>query len=153
MPHQISIGLDIISQLTKVLNLNTANSKLNYKQDFNWTDGNGASQSQAIFHDKRTLSAGASEDLDLAGSLIDAFGDTIIFTKLKALFVKADAANTNDVRLGGAASNAWVNWVGDAADVVVVKPGGLLVLIAEDSTGYVVSAGTADILKVENSAA
>ncbi len=153
MPHQISIGLDLISQLTKVFDLNTANSKLNYQQDFNWTDGSGASQSEAVFHDKRTLSASATEDLDLAGSLVDAFGDTITFTAIKALIVKADATNTNDVHVGGAASNALVNWVGDATDIVVVKPGGLLALIAEDATGYTITAGTADILKIANSAA
>ncbi len=37
-------------------------------------------------------------------------------------------------------------------DTVKVKPGGAIALVAPDATGYAVTAGTADQLKVANSA-
>jgi hypothetical protein len=59
--------------------------------------------------------------------------------------------NTNNVLVGGAASNAWVGWVGDVTDVVKVKPGGTFVWIAPDVNGGAVTAATGDLLKVANS--
>lgn len=63
----------------------------------------------------------------------------------------AAAANTNNVVVGGAASNGFINWVGDATDVINVRPGGVFMLVAPDSTAYAVTASTGDILKVANS--
>lgn len=114
--------------------------------------GTGANQANAMFADTRTLTASSTENLDLAGVLTDAFGATLTFTKIKAILVMAASGNTNNVILGGAASNAFVNWVGDATDTVVVRPGGCFMLVAPDSTAYAVTAGTGDILKVANSA-
>jgi hypothetical protein len=55
------------------------------------------------------------------------------------------------VLVGGAASNAWLGWVGDVTDVVKVKPGGSFVWIAPDVNGGAVVAATGDFLKVANS--
>ena len=54
--------------------------------------------------------------------------------------------------VGGAGSNGFTSWVGDATDVVKVKPGGALILVAPDATGYAVTAGTGDLLTITNSA-
>jgi hypothetical protein len=116
-----------------------------------FSSGTGANQASNVFHDTRTISASSSENLDLAGSLTNAFGDTLTFTKIKAIAIHADAGNTNDVQVGGAASNAFNTWVGDDTDIVAVKPGGTLILVAPNSSGYAVTADTGDILKVANS--
>ena len=41
--------------------------------------GSGASQYDLVWHDTRLLAAGASEELDVAGGLTDAFGNTLTF--------------------------------------------------------------------------
>lgn len=114
------------------------------------TDGTGEYQAQLLWNDTRQLAASASESLDLAGGLTDAFGLTLTFTAVKALIVEAAAGNVNDVVVGGAASNGFATPFGDATDAVKVKPGGKLVLIAPE-TGYAVTASTGDLLKVANS--
>jgi hypothetical protein len=67
--------------------------------------------------------------------------------------VVASSANTNNVLVGGAASNQFINWVGNSSDIVVVKPGGILFLYTPTDPGYAVTAGTGDLLKIANSGA
>ena len=121
--------------------------------DFVVTDGAGAGEMDLLWSDQRTLSASATEDLDLYGSLVDSFGTTMSFTRMRLLVVKAADDNTNNVVIGGAAANTMLNWVSDATDKVVVKPGGILYLYAPDTTGYAVTSGTGDLLTITNGGA
>jgi hypothetical protein len=123
------------------------------KYEFTWPSGVGADQADRLFTDTRTLAASTSESLDLAGVLTDAFGALITFSRINALIIAAAAANTNNVLVGGAAANQFINWVGDPTDIVTVRPGGLLMLVARDTTGYAVTAATGDLLKINNSGA
>jgi hypothetical protein len=50
--------------------------------------------------------------------------------------------------MGGAASAAFTNWVGDITDTVVLRPGGLALFVAPDLTGYEI--GTNDQLRLTN---
>ena len=116
------------------------------------SSGTGANQASNLYHAERTLTASATENLDLAGSLTNGFGVTLTFTAIKAVLIRAKSTNTNNVQVGGAASNAWATWVADSSDIVSVKPGGTLLIVAPDATGFAVTAATGDILKVANSA-
>lgn len=143
--------LKINSTLLNPLNLNTADDPVAKDYTQNLSNGTGANQASQQWHDQRTLAASASETLDLAGVLTNAFGQTVTFAKIKAMIIHAAPANTNDVLVGGAASNAWLGWVGDVTDIVKVKPGGTLIWVAPDVNGGAVVSGTGDILKVANS--
>lgn len=114
--------------------------------------GTGADQADLVFADTRTLAASTSENLDLAGVLADAFGQTLTMVEVVAILVAPAEGNTNDVLVGGAASNAFAALFGDATDKLVVKPGGLALLAAPGNPAYAVTASTGDILKVANSA-
>jgi hypothetical protein len=116
------------------------------------TTGTSADQADLVFADTRTLAASATENLDLAGSLVDAFGNTLTFVEVCAILIVASDANTNDVVVGGAASNAFSGIFGDATDKLVVKPGGMALIAAPVNPAYAVVAATGDILKVANSA-
>lgn len=131
--------------------LGSAAYNINYGQSYAYAQGNAANQAKLVWSDTRTLTASSTESLDLAGSLVDAYGATVTFTSIKGIIVSAHSANTNNVLVGGAASNAFVNWVGDATDVIVVRPGGSFALFANDATGYAVTASTGDLLKIANS--
>lgn len=123
-----------------------------FSPNYVFADGTGADQIKNIFADTRTLTASANEDLDLAGGLTNALGQTITFTKIRGILVRAAAGNTNNVIVGGAASNQFVTPFGGTAHTVTVRPGGLLVMVANDATGYAVTAGTGDLLRIANSA-
>lgn len=114
------------------------------------TPGTAAGQADLVFADTRSISASASEDLDLAGGLTDPFGVTLTFAKVKAIYIQAKATNTNDVVVGGAASNGFAGPFGGTTPTVSVKPGGVL-LIAHPGAGWTVTASTSDLLKVANS--
>lgn len=122
--------------------------------DADWTtllsSGTGANQASNIYTARRTLASGATENLDLYGSLTNAFGVTLNFTKIKAIMVKADSANTNDVQVQRASSNGVPLFMA-ASDGVQLRPGAWFVYVQPDSSGIAVTSGTGDILTFTNS--
>ncbi len=143
----------LLAILTNPLDLNTAESKLNFRETIELANGTGANQSDRIFHDQRTLAASSAEDLDLAGALVDAFGNTLTFSAIKGMIFRADPANTNNVQVGNSGVNGFVNWVGDASDLINIKPGGIFCLLDPTAGGYPVTPGTGDLLHVANGGA
>lgn len=145
-----SMKLSVSGTLTKDIDLGTLTYTLPYAYSLTVSNGTGANAANMMWTDTRTISASSSEDLDLAGSLPNAFGDTITFTRVKGLIIEAASTNSNNVVVGGDGS-AWATWAGNANDVVNVRPGGILCLMAPDATSYAVTASTADILQIANS--
>lgn len=143
--------MNIVGQLYKTLDIGSARLDVNYPKKFSIVDGTVADSANMIWTDTRTINASSSEDLDLYGSLVNAFGDTVNFTALKGIFIFANSANTNNLVIGGDGS-AFVNWVGDASDTLVVKPGGMLSVYDPSAGGYGVTNTSADILQIANSA-
>lgn len=114
------------------------------------SSGTAANQADLIWHDRRTLSASANEDLDLAAALSDAFGTTLTFVKLKYIRVIAAAANTNNVNVTRPASNGVPVFLA-AGDGMPVLPGGTFEWVAPGA-GVTVTAGTGDLINIANSA-
>lgn len=149
-----SISLTVRGTVVKNLDLKTVLATLNFARGFSLDNGTGANQADQIWDDTRTLAASATEDLDLAGTALqDAFGANMTFVKVKGIFVAAASGNTNDVVVGAAATNTFVGPFGAATHTAKVRPGGVLALACADSTGWAVTAGTGDLLRIGNSAA
>lgn len=148
-----TLGLNLQQSKSADLALITGNVLKDYV--ISLQDGTTAGKADVLFHDTRTLAPSAVEDLDLAGSLVDALGNTVTLARVKGLVVVAAAGNTNNVILGGATSNGFVSWVGAATHTVTIRPGAAFALIAgaADATGYAVTAGTGDLLHFANSGA
>lgn len=142
----------LASNLTSGLDLSSASNPLNFLKNLNLATGTAKDQADLIFHDQRTLAASATEDLDLAGSLLDVYGNTITFLKIKAMAFFGAAANTNDVEISQPAANGFTNWCLAASDGIVVGPGGLFFLFRPDLAGYAVTGGTGDLLTITNGA-
>lgn len=111
--------------------------------------GTSSSKADLVFSDQRTLAASATENLDLAGVLVDLLGTTLTFVKVKAIFIKAAAGNTNSVIIGNG-TNPFVGGFGAGTHTWTVPPGGLF-CVAAPVSGWTVTASTADILKIANS--
>lgn len=138
---------------TNPLDLATPAMDLKIRDATSWLTGTGAGKADKIFSDRRTLAASATEDLDLAGALTDAFGATITLARVKGLYISAAAGNTNNVVVGAASTNAWATFLG-ATHTMTLRPGASLLLLTgvADAVCYAVTAGTGDLLKVANSA-
>lgn len=119
-------------------------------KDFQFASGTGTGLADIAFSDHRTLASNTSENLDMSGALLDAFGQTIAAVHVKAIEVHADEANTTNITVGGAASNAFVGPFNDPTDAIVLKPGDRFVVCS--SVGWTVTPSTGDILKVANAA-
>lgn len=145
------LSVRLAATLTNALDLSTPTDALVETARLIYTDGSGASQMDMSWHDQRTLSASATEDLDLAGSLTNAFGTTQTFARIKLVMVKAASANTNNVNVTRPASNGVPLFLA-AGDGVAVRPGGVFLWAASDATGVAVTGGTGDLLTFTNSA-
>lgn len=146
-----SVKINVQGTLTSDIDIGTRSHAISYSKSYALTNGSGANQANMIWVDTRTLAASTAEDLDLVGVLTNAFGTVLSFSKIKGIIISAASANTNNVLVGGDGSAAFVNWVSDATDVLIVRPGGTLCLMAPDSAGYAVTATTADLLQIANS--
>ena len=118
----------------------------------NITNGTGANQCNKVWSRKdQSLAASSSETWDLAGSLTDALGTTVVFSAIKVIFVFAKAANVNNVVIGGDAAHVLIF---DAAlDSVSIRPGNPFLLTNLTAAGWTVTGTTADLIKVTNSGA
>lgn len=131
--------------------LSTPEDNLNWTKTIVMATGTGTSQADRLFHDKRTLNAAASETLDFAaGGLVDAFGAAFSPAKIKFLAIYVNTATSGAyLTVGGNASNQLATMFGDVTDKVEVGADSPLI-IANTVDGFAVTAGTGDILKIEN---
>lgn len=150
MPLTTKLAVSLQATLTKALDLATGSVPLSLVLTRELADGTGAGQANRVWSDTRTLAASASETLDLAGTLTDAFGDAFTLARVKMLAVIAKADNANNVVVGGASSNAWVGPFAAANNTVQVRPNGMLIMACQDATGWAVTAGTGDLLQIAN---
>jgi hypothetical protein len=114
-------------------------------------NGTGTSQASQVYQDTGSLAGSASANIDLAGSLVNAFGTTITFTKIKLLAIKAAAANNvaNNLQVSRGSSNGFV-WFLAASDGFYLAPGAFFLWY--DPVGVTVTAATGDILTLTNGA-
>lgn len=140
----------VIGTLTNSVDIGATNYNLNYNKSYSIANGTVADSANMIWTDTRTISASGTDDIDLAGSLLDQFGNTITFTKIKGILISAASTNTNLILVGGG-SNPFLTWVGASGDLIKVRPGGTFALYSNDATGYAVTASTGDILEIANS--
>lgn len=136
--------------LAGTVDLGNTAYQLNYSQTHTFTNGTGAAAVNNIWSDTRTIAASTTEDLDLAGGVVNAFGTTLTFTKIKGIIIHAASGNTNNVVVGGD-TNGLIGWVGASNDLINIRPGGTFALIDPGAGGYTVTATTGDILQVANS--
>ncbi|MGW7498591.1 hypothetical protein ACWGKA_30475 [Streptomyces luteogriseus] len=148
------LAVSAFGELTQALDLGTGKAAQSLSRSMSLSSGTGAGKADRIFSDRRTLAASATEDLDLAGVLLDAFGAAITFARIKGLIIAAAAGNANNVVVGAASSNPWATLLG-ATHTLTLRPGAFVAVGTgvADAIGYAVTAGTGDLLKVANSGA
>lgn len=143
-----TLDLVLKTEFDSAMDLSTAADTTNLTVQDTLQDGTAANKADLVWHDRRTLDS-TSEDLDLAGSLTDAFGNTVTFANIRAIAIKNRETDTGyDLAVGGAASNQFVNWVADSSDIVNIGPDGVFLLYSPVD-GYDVTADTGDTLKID----
>lgn len=120
-------------------------------QTYSWavSNGTGAGLFNQCWPSTRTLTTGANEDIDLAGSLTNIFGATV-FTAVKLISISAAAANTTLLTVTRPA--AGIPFLLTAADAFVLGGGDFFVITRRSAAGVAVTATTADLINVANAA-
>ncbi|MEU4171017.1 hypothetical protein AB0F46_29570 [Streptomyces sp. NPDC026665] len=148
------LNVSAFGELTQALDLGTGSAKQSLSKSMSLASGTGAGKADKLFSDVRTLAASGTEDLDLAGVLLDAFGTAITFARIKGLVIAAAKENANNVLVGAASGSPWATLL-NSTGVITLRPGAFLAVGTglADATGYAVTATTADLLKIANSGA
>jgi len=138
--------------LTKVNDFGNTIQSNSFSYAKSIASGTGADQANMIYIAQGSIAASGTLTLDLAGSLADVFGATITFTKIKGVYfdLLTTPAAASSVDFGGAGSNTWVGFFGDASDVLTIRGGSNFSTYCPDATGYAVTAGTGDQLLLTN---
>lgn len=153
------IRLAIAARQSNSLDLGTSAARRALDVAMTLADGTSAGQANRLFADTRTLAASATENLDLAGALTDAFGTAQVFAKVKAVAIQAAAANTNNVEVTRPPSTGFPLFFDSSAESapepgISLRPGMTFVVVAgeADATGIAVTADTGDLITLTNSA-
>jgi hypothetical protein len=144
-----TISLALAGVLAGSADLEDVKSRISAAARIEYSNGTGSGQAQFEWSDRRTLASNTAESLDLVGALTDALGATFSPTKIKALIIVSDAANTTALTIGNV-TNGITAFLGVATNYIVLQAGGLFVIA--DPVGFTLTASTADLLKVANAA-
>lgn len=157
MPLTTSLLLQVQAALTGVADYGSPSSSPVLDIRYATTDGTGANQNDIIWADERTVASAANDDLDLAGSLTNVFGQTVNFAELTGIIIvnapRSGAANTTNLTLG-VGTNPVVGYLGGTTPTVgPMRPGHVfLEWNSENASGLcAITAGTGDILRIANS--
>jgi hypothetical protein len=151
MPLTSVIDANLSANMTSALDLVTAAAPLALNTRITMPTGTATGQADLCWSDTRTVGASSTDALDLAGILSGQLGGTLTIVKLKAMLVRAAAANTNNVRVNRPAANGVPLFLA-ASDGVDVLPGGLFLWVGQGA-GVTVTPATGDLINIDNSGA
>ena len=127
--------------------------------DTELANGTGENQSNIMWKDRRLVTvATPNDDLDLAGGLVDVFGTTLTFVKIKVIRIinlgEPDGSGGwtetagEDLLVGAAAVNPFDAFLdGDGTAKVTIPSGGAL-LMSGPLDGWLVVPSAVDILRI-----
>ena len=113
-----------------------------------YSPGTGAGQVDRVYTANGTLAGSATANIDLAGSITDALGNTAVsFARIKSVLIVAGAANAsgNDLQVTRPASNGAALFMA-AGDGIALRPG------AAFASAVPITGGTGDLITLTNSA-
>jgi hypothetical protein len=148
----VTANIDLSIQVTQTGTADLGNPvvRASIAETLQLSEGNGAlGLADVFFKDTRTLAASATENLDLSGVLVDAFGAIATSAEIVAIYIKAANANTNNVIVGNV-TNGFAGPLG-ATGTYTISPGDYYLAI--NKGGWAVTNATGDLLKIANSAA
>lgn len=131
--------------------LGTATNALSIAVSKTFASGTATDQVDILWSKAFTLATGVSNDHDLAGALLTAFGATITAVEVVGIVVYNQTTTTGNYLTVGAGTNPWATML-NSAGTIKVGPDGVFCNYSPVD-GFAVTAATGDILKVLNSGA
>ncbi len=139
---------------TMTVGSRTSRDQGRHRDTFGWPDGIGQGQANLVYNELHLVTANSPTlDLDLFGSLTDAFGNTLNFLKILAILVQNKNTGNQLLRVGGAGSaNDAFNapFGGDDDGFVDVGSESTILIGGNYKHGFAVIAGNEDVLRFVN---
>lgn len=144
----MSLSLSVVHENTVVANVGTTKLSAGKTISDSLANGTGLDQADQFYMVSGTVAAGTPVDIDLAGSLSNAFGSTVTFARLKGIVIQNKTTTAGAILQVGAGSNPITSpWLA-SGDGVNVGPDGVFMLWNPSAAGYAVTATSADILRL-----
>lgn len=145
MTLRATLALNVDAHLISELDVGVAKYDISeiFRQVF--SNGTGANQANNVFTDDFAIAGAGSQTYDLAGSLVNALGQVLTFSAIKAIIIKNTGATP--ITYGGG-SNPLAAFMGAGTHTITVPAGGLVVLIDPTAAGQSVTGSTGDILRL-----
>ncbi len=141
---KLQFALDGYAALT---GFNPATTQQLFAVADNWTFGVGINQINEVYLGLRPLVASGNETLDLTGSLIGPLGETITFARIKYWMMFLVDGGASSITVGGATKP----FLGPlSAGNVTILGSDNFEFTRSDATGWAVTGGTNDEIKVLN---
>jgi len=147
----IKASIDWLFEESLDLSIVTDSSKLEYSKGL--SDGVGENQADLLWHDTRTIAAGANDDLDLTALVKSLHGGSITLSlaKVKAILIHNTAEDAaEDLQVDSSAPASIVAPFGGSATSLVEIPADSPLLLVNRNAGWPVVEGSADILRITN---
>jgi hypothetical protein len=145
---KISIRLDFLEALAQDLGAKQFN--LTKAVLLALDDGSGLNQVSKLYADQFSVAQSVNTDIDLNPGPTGAFA-AVPFTTLKGIIVIADSTNLGNLTIGNV-TNGITSPFGAATHSQIVAPGGFYANVNPSATGWTVTAGTADLLRIASAA-
>jgi len=127
------------------LDNSTVVQPLDYQRQVTVMNGTSTGQSSNYFEDTRTIASSTSEVLNLANLSSNAFGSAISFSRIKCLWMLASSTNSAPLQIGGSTATTFPIF-GSSVNTLHLRPGGQLVMQADDGTAYGSTNGNLQVL-------
>jgi len=156
-----SFNVTIKATAGGIVDLATPQAVLSMMKAMETAFGTGLANCDEIFWDRRMIAASGNDPLDLAGTLVNPHQQVITFANVKAIgvFNRSDqaldyAGGTHAVTDAGIVildtSSTFVGPCKTVAKGMVIEAGGMFLATRPLAAGWAVTAGSADILQVDN---
>lgn len=130
-------------RLASSLDIGAAEYPIPFTATQNWVNGTGTNQANNAWTDERTVAGGTNEDLDLSGALSNAFGTSLLATKVKEIIIYCPTTSVGTLAVTRPATNGVPIFkaAGDGVDLVA---GGLHHF--RNPAGVTVTPSTGDLI-------
>ena len=153
MPLKSDLVVRLTPELTKLVGAFTFPLRPEISKTLTLLTGTGLNQADRLYYSKPTIAGSATLTLDVAtgGGLLDPFGDAVAMVKLKYILI-VNELGPNTINLVRPASNGVPIYLA-AGDGEPIHLGGLALKFWPTLAGIPVTAATADLIDIVNTAA
>ena len=153
----MTLVTSLIGDLRFVYANSVGGTSLTYEPTISLNDalatGTTADKADLLYVSKDVaLSGSATTNVDVAGSLTDAFGSTLTFVKIKMLYIHNKSTTAGNTITIGNGTNPLLIF-GTGSHTHTIGPDGRLLIWEPSLAGKAVTASTGDILKILNDTA